>query len=71
MCTFAANKDFFVHQTSCNTIKKCSAFSVEYPQEQDGRQLPNFESFKYKLKQHYFKNAKPSQPPTIILATDI
>jgi len=24
------------------------------------RQLPNFESFKYKLKQHYFKNAKPS-----------
>jgi hypothetical protein len=27
----------------------------------------NFESFKYKLKQHYFKNAKP--PPIIILAT--
>ena len=23
------------------------------------RQLPTFESFKYKLKQHYFKNAKP------------
>jgi hypothetical protein len=35
------------------------------------RQLPNFESFKYKLKQHYFKNAKPPPPPTIILATDI
>ena len=24
------------------------------------RQLSNFESFKYKLQQHYFKNAKPS-----------
>ena len=41
MCTFAANKErykyFFVHQTSCSTIKKkCSAFFVEYPQEQDG-----------------------------------
>ena len=29
-------KYFFVHQTSCSTIKKGSAFSVEYPQEQDG-----------------------------------
>ena len=33
------------------------------------RQLPNFESFKYKLKQHYFRNVEP--PPIIILATNI
>ena len=32
-------------------------------------QLPNFESFKYKLKQHCFKNVEP--PPIIILTTNI
>ena len=33
------------------------------------RQLSTFESFKYKLKQHYYKI--PNPPPIIILATDI
>jgi hypothetical protein len=43
-------KYFFVHQTSCSTIKNVqhSLWNIH-----------TFESFKYKLKQHYYKNAKP------------
>jgi hypothetical protein len=33
------------------------------------RQLPNVDSFKYKLKQHYFRNVK--LPPIIILVATI
>jgi hypothetical protein len=40
MCTFAANKEwdkiFLCASNLLQYNKKCSAFSVEYPQEQDG-----------------------------------
>ena len=41
---------FMVHQNSWNLL------------DLRIRQLPNFESFKYKLKQHYFKKAKHPIP---------
>jgi hypothetical protein len=40
MCTFAANKERYkIFLCASNLLQyntKCSAFSVEYPQEQDG-----------------------------------
>ena len=52
-----------------STTKLCNLLDLRI------RQLSSFDSFKYKLKQHYYKNATPPPPllppPIIILATYI
>jgi hypothetical protein len=65
------NRHNISQTTSRLSISQQSFFSVDDQvmefNRSENSQLPNFESFKYKLKHYYFKNAKKIDTPLLVL----